>query len=188
VSFGQGCEGEPLLAGDVIEATIKIVRKNTPRGMINMNTNGSLPKVISRLFDAGLDSARISINSAREKYYTRYYKPKGYSFAQVLRSIEVAKSKGGFVSINYLTMPGFTDSRDEFNDLRKLVRKCGIDMIQWRNLNFDPRDYFRQLCITVGAGEMLGVRAIIGSLRKEFPTLLMGYFNPTRSGIKRLKD
>ena len=98
------------MSGGVIGAAIRKIRKSTTRGIINMNTNGSLPKVISALFDAGLDSVRISMNSAREKYYTRYYKPNGYTFAHVLRSIEAAKSKGAFVSINYLTMPGFTDS------------------------------------------------------------------------------
>ena len=40
VSFGQGCEGEPLLAGDVIEKAIRIIRRETARGTINMNTNG----------------------------------------------------------------------------------------------------------------------------------------------------
>lgn len=177
VSFGQGCEGEPLLSSDVIEGAIKLIRDGTSKGVINMNTNGSDPDAISRLFDAGLDSIRVSLSSAREKYYTKYYKPKGYSFKDVLKSIAMAKRKGGFVSVNYLTMPGFTDSKDEFAAFRKLLEKEYIDMIQWRNLNYDPLRYFKVLNISIDASEMLGVKEIIASLKKEFPKLRMGYFN-----------
>ena len=123
VSFGQGCEGEPLLCADIIEKAIKLIRAKTLRGVINMNTNASKAGAISKLFDAGLDSIRVSLNSVREIYYKRYYRPKGYSFKEVLRSINTAKGKGGFVAINYLTMPGFTDSKDEFTAFKKFIEK-----------------------------------------------------------------
>ena len=44
VSFGQGCEGEPLLQAKTLEASISMMRKATGRGTINLNTNGSLPE------------------------------------------------------------------------------------------------------------------------------------------------
>lgn len=178
VSFGQGCEGEPLLAGDVIERSIHLIRNKTSDGVININTNGSLPEMIARLFDAGLDTIRISMNSAREIYYSRYYKPKNYRFKDVLRSIKTSKEKGGFVSLNYLTMPGFTDSKDEFHAFKKLIRLYRIDMVQWRNLNYDPLLYFRKLKALPGRTELVGIKEIIESLRKDFPRLRMGYFNP----------
>ncbi len=178
VSFGQGCEGEPLLAGDVIERSIRLIRDKTSKGTININTNGSLPETVSRLFDAGLDSIRISLNSARKIYYTRYYNPKNYCFEDVLRSIKISKEKGGFVSLNYLTMPGFTDSKDEFLEFKKLIRLYCIDMVQWRNLNYDPMLYFRKLKLMPGKEELAGIKEIIKSLRKDFPRLRMGYFNP----------
>ena len=177
VSFGQGCEGEPLLCADVIEDAIKLIRQKSAKGVINMNTNGSSPRAVARLFDAGLDSIRVSLNSAREKYYTRYYKPQGYAFKDVMRSIDIAKNKKGFVSVNYLTMPGFTDSKDEFAAFKKFIEKRHIDMIQWRNLNYDPLRYFKELKMTADAEGMLGIKEIIGSLKREFPDLRMGYFN-----------
>lgn len=180
VSFGQGCEGEPLLCAGIIEKAIKLIRKNTPKGIINMNTNASLPAAISKLFDAGLDSIRVSLNSARKKYYTNYYKPIGYSFNKVAESVDIAKKKKGFVSINYLTMPGFTDSKAEFSALRELLGIYEIDMIQWRNLNYDPLRYFKELDIKVGASDMLGIKEIIDLLKKEFPKIKMGYFNQSR--------
>jgi len=185
VSFGQGCEGEPLLVGDTIEESIKLIRKQTKKGIININTNASRPDALARLFDAGLDSARVSLNSVREIYYKRYYKPKNYRFSDVLRSVKIAKKKCGFVSINYLVMPGFTDSLGEFAALKRFIEKYHIDMIQWRNLNYDPLGYFRELKFTADQSKMLGVKEIIISLGREFPGLLMGYFNPTRSMINK---
>ncbi|HAO21319.1 MAG TPA: radical SAM protein, partial [Desulfobacteraceae bacterium] len=46
VSFGQGCEGDPLLAADVILPAIRLIRAETTQGTINMNTNGSKPDIL----------------------------------------------------------------------------------------------------------------------------------------------
>lgn len=183
VSFGQGCEGEPLLAADVIEKSIRLIRKTTDKGIININTNASRPYALVKLFDAGLDSMRVSLNSVREKYYNTYYKPKGYGFIDVLRSIKMAKAKGRFISINYLTMPGFTDSKDEFRELNNFIKNYRINMIQWRNLNFDPVRYFKELRISVERARMLGIREIMDDLKKKFPGLMMGYYNPSKLKI-----
>lgn len=178
VSFGQGCEGEPLLNGGLIEESIRLIRNKISKGTININTNASSPDAISRLFDAGLDSIRVSLNSARAVYYHRYYKPLRYTFKDVMRSIGIAKSKNGFVSINYLTMPGFTDRLDEYLAMKRLIKDYDIDMVQWRNLNFDPVLYFKKLKIENGGVRLLGIRQVINSLKQEHPKLLTGYFNP----------
>ncbi len=179
VSFGQGCEGEPLLQYSVIENAISLIRKSTSRGTIHMNTNGSKPDKLERLIDAGLDSVRISLNSARKGYYLKYYRPRGYKFEDVMRSIRIAKSKGAFVSINYLTMPGFTDSQDEAKSLKALASKYGIDMVQWRNLNYDPLRYFEELNAFTRPEGLIGIKAVISSLRKDLPKVRHGYFNPS---------
>ena len=179
VSFGQGCEGEGLLQSKLIEEAIESIRTHTRRGTINLNTNGSLPDKLAQLFDAGLDTVRVSLNSARENYYSKYYRPRGYSFKDVMRSIKTAKGKGGFVSINYLTMPGFTDSRAEVDALTHLIEKYKIDMIQWRNLNYDPVLYFKILKTPeVEADSLIGIAQEINYLKKLFPKIQMGYFNP----------
>ncbi len=178
VSFGQGCEGEPLINPGLIERSIRLIRKKTKRGTINMNTNASSPDALARLFDAGLDSIRVSLNSAQDNYYTAYYKPSGYTFKDVIRSILTAKSRKRFVSLNNLTMPGFTDSRKEIYSLKGLLDRTGVDMIQWRNLNIDPPLYFKTLGYRPKGEDLLGVRQIIEGLRKAYPGLKMGYFNP----------
>lgn len=178
VSFGQGCEGEPLTSGGVIEKAVAMIRRSTKRGTINMNTNGSRPDTLERIIAAGLDSVRISLNSARAIYYTRYYKPSGYSFKDVIASAKLAKDRGLFVSLNYLTMPGFTDSKEEFAAFGRLLRTTKADMVQWRNLNYDPLRYFDILKTKVNADDMIGIRQEITLLKKEFPKLYHGYFNP----------
>ncbi len=187
VSFGQGCEGEPLLAGEAIEEAIKIIRQKTEKGVINLNTNASKPEAVKRFFAAGLSSIRVSINSAQEKYYNRYYKPQGYKFSDVLKSIKTAKAAGGFVSLNYLVMPGFTDSEDEVREFKSLLRKYKVDMVQLRNLNIDPIYYFKEIKVLPGHDKLYGMRKVITALKKQFPRIMLGYFNPSRDRISRFK-
>lgn len=182
VSFGQGCEGEPLLAGEVIDKAIGIVRSKTAKGTIHMNTNASLTRVVEKLCDSGLDSLRVSFNSLRKNFYNKYYRPVGYEFDDVIRSVILAKNKGKFVSINYLTMPGFTDEVEEWEKLVSFIRKTKVDMVQWRNLNYDPQRYFKELGHKGSQpGKLLGVNIIIERLKKEFPKLRHGYFNVFKS-------
>lgn len=180
VSFGQGCEGEPTLQSPVIEKAIRLIRRGTSKGLINLNTNASRPQVLARLFDAGLTNIRVSTNSVREPYYSRYYQPRGYSFKEVTQSVDIAKEHGGFVSMNYLSMPGFTDSEGEFEAFRGFIGRHGVDMIQWRNLNYDPVRYFGDLKLENKGLKMIGMREVLARVRKEFPRLLSGYFNPSK--------
>jgi len=140
---------------------------------------------LAKLFDAGLDSIRVSLNSARKQYYTRYYKPRGYGFEDVAESIRMAKQRKAFVSLNYLTMPGFTDRIDEFAALKKFIETLRIDMIQWRNLNFDPLRYFDELKVAVGDSELLGIREVIKSIKNSFPDIMTGYYNPSKLKMRR---
>ena len=176
VSFGQGCEGEPLLEADIISEAIRLIRRKTSRGTIHMNTNASLTAQVRALCQAGLDSMRVSLNSVREEFYRRYYLPRGYAFADVRNSIAVAKRYKKFVSLNYLVMPGFTDREDEFAELVKFIKSTGIDMIQWRNLNYDPHRYFKRLKVIYNSA-LLGIRTVMQRLRERFPELRYGYFN-----------
>jgi wyosine [tRNA(Phe)-imidazoG37] synthetase (radical SAM superfamily) len=177
VSFGQGCEGEPLLQTRIIEQAIKRTRQKTSRGTINLNSNSSLPHSVNRLAQAGLDSLRVSLNSAQEEYYTAYYRPKNYSFSDVMQSIDVMKDSGRFVSLNYFILPGFTDSTREFSALCRLITNHHPDFIQLRNLNMDPEWYLKSLDLTKDT-QTLGIRHWLALLQKEFPSLRFGYFNP----------
>jgi pyruvate-formate lyase-activating enzyme len=183
VSFGQGCEGEPLLMWETIRESILEIRKHTPKGSININTNGSKPDAVRALCEAGLNSIRVSTNSVQEKWYTPYYRPNNYVFEDIVESLKVVHSFGGWSSINYFVFPGMTDSVSEYEALRKLIKETGLNMIQWRNFNIDPDWYLGKLGIT-DTEECLGMQQLLDLIREEFPDLKFGYFNPPMERIK----
>ena len=177
VSFGQGCEGEPLLQAKVMEKAIRLMRKHTDKGTINLNTNGSLPESVERLAKAGLDSIRISMNSAQKEKHRLYYQPKGFSLDDVCDSITVMKKHGRHVSLNYFILPGFTDDPDEFEALAGLVEKYQPDFIQLRNLNMDP-EYYLESIQHRPVAPPLGIANWLAQLKMAFPFLGFGYYNP----------
>ncbi len=184
VSFGQGCEGEPLSSTRVIEPAIRLIRGETGRGTINLNTNASLPEAVGRLCDAGLDSIRVSLNSLRRECYEAYFRPKGYAFTDVLRSIDAALAKGKFVSINYLNSPGFTDTLEEAEAFLSFMEDHPIHMIQWRNLNYDPIRYWQAMDAAAPLGAPMGMAALIRGIRDACPELKFGYFNPPKEKFR----
>jgi len=177
VSFGQGCEGEPLLQAPTLERAILMMREATRRGTINLNTNGSLPGEVAKLCKAGLDSIRVSLNSSRPEYYHAYFRPRGYTFEDIKGSVKAVKSHGGFASINYFVLPGFTDAQDEFDALCRFIDETHLDLIQMRNLNIDPEWYLQYLDVPPGEKAM-GIRRLMDRLKQRFPHLRFGYFNP----------
>ena len=180
VSFGQGCEGDPLMVADVICDAIRIIRSETDQGTINMNTNGSLPAKIVGLLETGLDSLRISMNSVRKPCYEAYFRPKGYTFEDVETSIDTALRKGAHVAINYLNCPGFTDTPEEGDALLAFLAAHPIHMIQWRNLNFDPDRYLSIMNAAAVHSPPVGVAAMLKNVRRVCPKLQHGYFNPPK--------
>lgn len=177
ISFGQGCEGEPLLMWETIKESIVEIRKHTAKGSININTNGSNPKAVEELMKAGLNSIRVSINSARKEIYTPYYRPNNYTFEDVVESIKMARQYGGWASINYFVFPGMTDSEAEIDALRKLIEYTDLSMIQWRNFNIDPDWYLGKIGVT-DTGNCYGMHQMIDMIREEYPHVKFGYFNP----------
>ena len=183
ISFGQGCEGEPLLMWETIRESIIEIRKHTPNGSININTNGSKPDAVKALCEVGLNSIRVSTNSARKHIYTPYYRPNNYQFEDIVESLKVVRSYGGWASINYFVFPGMTDSVEEYEALRWLIKETDLSMIQWRNFNIDP-DWYMKLIDAQDTGEIMGVKQLQALIKEEFPNLKYGYFNPPIERIK----
>ena len=169
-----------MLAADVILPAIGLIRSDTPDGTINMNTNGSRPDILQNLFGTGLDSIRISLNSVRKECYDAYCQPIGYSFSDVKKSIDIALKRGKFVAINYLNCPGFTDTPEEVNALTDFIRRHPINMIQWRNLNFDPIRYLNIMSIAANHETPVGMKTLLSRIQKSFPNIKHGYFNPPK--------
>ena len=174
-SFGQGCEGEPLLQFRLIERAIRGVRARTSRGTLNINTNASNPHALARLYAAGLDSLRASTISARRDTYDAYYRPIGYTFEHVRKSLLLAREAGVYSSINLLCFPGLIDCEDEIAALVDFLRETGVRLVQLRNLNIDPEVLWPRVPRPVG--KPLGMRALIETLRREAPEVEIGNFS-----------
>lgn len=180
VSFGQGCEGDPILQTDTIAAAVKQMRQQTDRGTINFNSNASIPAAIDQLAEAGIDSIRISLNSVQEHFYNAYYRPQGYKLADVIESAHRAKQNGLFTMLNYLVFPGINDREDEIDQLLELLDSAGIDMIQMRNLSIDPQLYWNAM----GAeGSGIGMNNMLNRIKTAIPRIQFGYFNRTKESF-----
>ncbi len=180
VSYGQGCEGDPIMQAATIAEATRRLKAATSRGTINFNSNGSLPERVQELIDAGMDSFRFSLNSVLEEHYNAYYRPKGYSFSNVIRSLKLSKQAGRFTMINYLISPGITDAPEEVEALKRFVADTGVDMLQLRNLSIDPDLYNKAMQAT---GRGIGMYRLLVELKQEFPRLQFGYYNRTKENF-----
>jgi pyruvate-formate lyase-activating enzyme len=187
ISFGQGCEGEPLLMWETIKEAIIEIRKHTAKGSININTNGSKPDAVSKLMEVGLDSIRVSLNSARKEIYTQYYLPNNYQFEDIVESLKVVTDRGGWASINYFVFPGMTDCEEEYQALRTLIKYTNLSMIQWRNFNIDPDWYLGKIGV-YETGDPIGVKQMMDLIKEEFPNVKFGYFNPPKERMLNFEN
>lgn len=175
-SFGQGCEGEPLLQGDLIAESVAILSQIEGRGTIHLNTNASLPDKVAKIVSAGLDSLRVSLNSTLARVYEAYYQPKRYKFEAVKESALLARKAGVYVSLNLLMVPGWTDAEEEVDSLLAFIKEYDINMIQLRTLNIDPDLYATH--VPLPDGPTLGIPELLRRLRQECPELILGNHSP----------
>jgi len=178
ISFGQGCEGEPSLSWKVICESIGMIRKETSRGSININTNAGNTKAIAELLSAGMNSLRVSLFSPIAAEYEAYHQPKDYTFADVCASLALAKAANVPVAFNLLAYPGFTDTEERLKALADLIVTYNIRQVQMRNLNCDPRlmEPFNQ------GSEAIGMRQFMTRLKDLAPGIEIGSYSHDMCG------
>lgn len=175
ISFGQGCEGDPSLNAKDLSAAIRLIRKQSERGTININTNAGYTEGIKMLSEAGLNAIRVSLFSCQEENYLKYHRPRNYSLDDVVKSIHLAKDQAVKISLNLLVFPGFTDREDEIEALIKFINKNSIDIVQLRNLNMDPEQLFK---IFPAGSEALGIKTCIDIIQEECKVKIASYTHP----------
>lgn len=175
VSFGQGCEGEPLTEHQLIAAGIRRIRERTDRGTINLNTNGSMPDRVRDIAKSGLDSIRISLNSARGGFYRAYYNPMGYDLDDVVESVRLSREMGLYTMVNYLVFPGISDQEAELEALKEMIVRTKVQFLHLKNLCIDPQIYLESM--PRQSSPVLGMRWMASELTRTFPDLSIGYFN-----------
>jgi hypothetical protein len=56
-----------------------------------------------------------------------------------------------------------------------LIRKTGLNFLHLKNLCIDPHLYMKKMPVPPSKG--VGMRRMASTLKKEFPSLELGYFN-----------
>jgi wyosine [tRNA(Phe)-imidazoG37] synthetase (radical SAM superfamily) len=176
VSFGQGCEGEPLTRWRVIAEAIRRIRAETSAGSLHLNTNASLSAGLGVLYDAGLDSIRVSLNSAVADLYEAYYQPDRYGWSDVEASIALSRERGAYLALNLLTFPGVTDREGEVEALLALIQRHRVDQLQTRSLCIDPLQYLEVARDRGAGGRPMGIARMLRMLRDAAPWLRVGNF------------
>lgn len=176
VSFGQGCEGEPLTRGRALVEATRRIHAAAPNAAIHINTNGSRPDVLEDLIRAGLNSARISIFSLDDECFRAYYRPVGYGLAEVAACADSLRDAGAQVTVNLLTFPGITDRPVEIDALVAFVHHHGVRQVQLRSLNVDPLWLLRQV---PRRSPGIGMRAFVRQFRQRCPEVRLGNFTRT---------
>jgi pyruvate-formate lyase-activating enzyme len=177
VSFGQGCEGEPLTRDDALVEATREIRRLHPDATVHINTNGSKPHVLRELIEAGCNSVRISAISFTDNIFRAYYRPIGYTLDDVVACGRVMADAGGQVCINLLTVPGLSDAPDEIEQTVRYAREMGVHQIQWRSLNVDHDwliDVLRNRGHALDAG--IGMAAALQEAREQLPGVEHGNF------------
>jgi pyruvate-formate lyase-activating enzyme len=182
VSYGQGCEGEPLTRGAALVEATRRIRAAAPAATIHINTNASRPDVLRRLVDAGLNSIRISIFSLDDARFRAYYRPVGYGLDQVAECADVVAGAGGQVTINLLTFPGISDARPEIEALVAFIDRHRVHQVQLRSLNVDPHWLLARIPVKTRG---IGMRAFVKELAARCPGLQLGNFTRPWPVIER---
>jgi len=182
VSYGQGCEGEPLTRGTALVDATRRIRAAAPTATIHVNTNGSRPDVLRRLVDAGLNSVRISVFSLDDTRFRAYYRPVGYGLDQVAECAGVVAAARGQVTINLLTFPGITDAPPEIDALVRLIHRHGVHQVQLRSLNVDPQWLLDRIPQPTRG---IGLRRFVRQLTDRCPDLQLGNFTRPWPAIER---
>jgi hypothetical protein len=168
ISFGQGCEGDPLNRWRQVAEAIRLIRVRLPAehphaGVINMNTNGWHTRGLQHCIEAGLQRIRVSLFSAIDAHYAAYYQPRGYTFADVRASIRLCARSGVYVALNLLAFPGYADAAGEIDALLRLVDEDGVQEVQVRTLNIDRE--LLQESVPVPLGPERGIESLLAALR-----------------------
>jgi len=182
VSYGQGCEGEPLTRGTALVDATRRIRAAAPAATIHVNTNGSRPDVLRRLVNAGLNSVRISVFSLDDTRFRAYYRPVGYGLDQVAECAGVVAAAGGQVTINLLTFPGITDAPPEIDALVRFIHRHGVHQVQLRSLNVDPQWLLDRIPQPTRG---IGLRKFVRQLTERCPDLQLGNFTRPWPAIER---
>ncbi len=179
-SFGQGCEGEPLLQGPTLLAALKLIRTRVSRGTLRFNTNASRPEAWPTSRPRAW-TACGSASTAPDRPIMRPTTGPGAIASPSSRLYSGRQKRGrpGRPELSHLSRGERSARRGRV--FGGLIAKTRVDLVQLRNLNIDPEYYLDGIRFH-DPQKPLGIRAMVTRLHRNFPDLRFGCFNPTWRG------
>jgi len=137
-AYETGCSSvsytytEPTIFFEYAYDTAALARE---KGLKNIFvTNGYMTRECLDALDGLLDAANVDIKAFNEPFYKKVC---GASLAPVLESVETMRSKGVWVELTTLVIPGMNDSPGELRALAKWI--CATDKtMPWHLSAFHP--------------------------------------------------
>jgi pyruvate formate lyase activating enzyme len=123
---------EPVIFVEYALDTAEIAKKN---GLKNIFvSNGYYSREALAEMEPVIDAVNIDLKSLRDPYYRKIC---GATLAPVLDSIERTLSKGIWVEVTTLVIPGLNDSTQELRDIARFLARLSPD-IPWHVSRFFP--------------------------------------------------
>lgn len=140
-----------------------------------MVTNGYMTQEAVECIAPFVDAVNIDLKSSNEDFYRRYC---GGHLQPVLDTIKLFHSKGVWVELTTLIIPGLNDSEEELNNIASFIANVSLD-IPWHISRFFPQYKMTDREVTSGSkidlayevGKKHGLRYIYpGNISREADT------------------
>lgn len=138
---------------------------------INLNINAFSIEKLNAIFDELIDSLSFDV----ESFNPDFLKKRSVNFDNLTRSFEFAEKQGVFISVNLLTLPGFTDSTNEVEKTIDFLNTFKIEYLKLRDLKTVPHKFFKENKIE--STEILGLKNMLKYIKKRCKRVKMGYFS-----------
>ena len=125
------------------EFTVDVAQFAKENGLRNVYvTNGYMSKEMIELSSPWLDAANVDIKAFSEKTYKKYI---GAHLQPVLDSCKIMKSKGIWLEITTLVIPGINDDLGEMRDLAKFIYQELGEYTPWHISRYFPSYHFENV-------------------------------------------
>ncbi|MEF3254576.1 MAG: hypothetical protein K6348_03285 [Deferribacterales bacterium] len=128
--------------------------------------------VLKRILSNEIDSLTFDIDSLNPDFY------QNNEFDNIIKSFEISVKNGFFTSINLNTLPGFTDSTNEFDKLVEFLKTFKITYIKLRHMEVDTDLFFEKN--KSSKTEILGLKNMLKYIKKKLKGVKIGYFSRTK--------
>ncbi|MCX8083571.1 MAG: hypothetical protein N3C60_01435 [Calditerrivibrio sp.] len=161
---------------DLDSKTIEMI-KQEKNDTITLNLNiktFSMEKFKSSLSEY-IDSISFDVDSFNPDYLAK----KGISFEIFTKLFEFAEKQNLYISVNLLTLPGFTDTVKEYEKTLEFISTFKIDYIKLRELKTNQDIFFAENKIE--NTEIFGLKNMLKYIKKKNKRVKMGYFSRTKN-------